>query len=247
MNITLIERHGDAIVAAQSVDELYDLLESATPDIGYDRFALNLDLGGATDRGSSVLIHNYPSSWADIYESFNLAETDPVRRAAERCLTGFRWKNLPQLVSMTEPETATFKMGQRYGLIDGYTVARHLPSALSGCCTFTMSPDTSISQEKIFAADALGGLALAQARRLSGWLESTPTACLTDRQRDCVLWAARGKTDWEISQILGIGRETVIQHLKDARLRYDSPNRVSLILNALFDGLIGFSDIFRRR
>ena len=46
---------------------------------------------------------------------------------------------------------------------------------------------------------------------------------------------------------MGISKETVIQHLKEARDRYDTSNRASLILYALFDGLISFSDIFRWR
>ena len=37
------------------------------------------------------------------------------------------------------------------------------------------------------------------ARRLTG-LETGGKPVLTDRQRDCVLWAARGKTEWEIVQ-----------------------------------------------
>ena len=68
---------------------------------------------------------------------------------------------------------------------------------------------------------------------------------LTDRQVDCVLWAARGKTDYEISVILGISHETVIQHLKMARERYGVQKRTMLAVRALFDGLISFSDILK--
>ena len=69
---------------------------------------------------------------------------------------------------------------------------------------------------------------------------------LTDRQRDCVLWAARGKSDWEISRILDVGEETVIRHVKQARERYGVQKRSLLIIRALFDGLFCFDDIFRR-
>jgi DNA-binding CsgD family transcriptional regulator len=47
--------------------------------------------------------------------------------------------------------------------------------------------------------------------------------------------------------ILGIATETVIQHLKMARERYQVHCKQSLIVSALFDGLIGFSDIIRWR
>ena len=72
-----------------------------------------------------------------------------------------------------------------------------------------------------------------------------PAPGLTDRQRDCLLWAARGKSDWEISRILGISRETVIQHLKQARERYGVGKRTLLAVHALFDGTISFLDIVK--
>ena len=57
---------------------------------------------------------------------------------------------------------------------------------------------------------------------------------------------ARGKTDWEISQILGIGQETVIQHMKDARDRYGVTKRTLLAIRALFEGQISFADPYWR-
>ena len=47
--------------------------------------------------------------------------------------------------------------------------------------------------------------------------------------------------------ILGISSETVIQHLKVARERYQVHCKQSLVVSALFDGLIGFGDIIRWR
>lgn len=58
--------------------------------------------------------------------------------------------------------------------------------------------------------------------------------------------AARGKSDWEIGQILGVSHETVIQHLKQARERYGVGKRTLLAIHALFDGGIGFLEVLRR-
>ena len=88
------------------------------------------------------------------------------------------------------------------------------------------------------------------ARRLwamRGGLQMPPRPILTDRQRDCVLWVARGKSDWEISQILGVGEETVARHIKQACERYGVNKRTYLVILTLFDGTLTFSDIFRRR
>jgi LuxR family quorum-sensing system transcriptional regulator CciR len=59
------------------------------------------------------------------------------------------------------------------------------------------------------------------------------------------MWAARGKSDWEISRILGISQDTVIEHLRHARERYGVGKRTPLAIHALFDGTIGFLDVLR--
>jgi LuxR family quorum sensing-dependent transcriptional regulator len=47
------------------------------------------------------------------------------------------------------------------------------------------------------------------------------------------VWASEGKTDWEISVILGISRPTVVKHLLSARQRLDAMNRAHLIGEAI--------------
>lgn len=81
------------------------------------------------------------------------------------------------------------------------------------------------------------------------WRVRPSPACrarLTDRQRDCLIWVARGKGDWETSIILGISKETVAQHISEACERYGVRKRTSLMIHALFDGTISFADIARR-
>jgi len=243
----LVETLGKLIVNASSIDNLHETMAKTTHDIGFDRFALSLEIGCGSAFGTSVLIHDYPMSWADVYIGFNLAQTDPIRRAAERSLLGFKWKRIRNMVPFTDVERRTFEAGHKHGIADGYTVPRHVPGEVMGSCSFVIGPDSKLPEEMLPGAELLGAIALASARKLSGWKERVEPPKLTDRQRDCVLWAARGKTDWEISRILGISRDTVVQHLREARDRYDAGKRASLILYALFDGLISFADIFRWR
>lgn len=94
------------------------------------------------------------------------------------------------------------------------------------------------------AAELIGALAIAAARRitLGDALPNRPR--LTDRQRECVLWAARGKTAYETGLIMGISPETVIQHLKLARERCQAHSRHTLTVAALLEGIICFRDIF---
>jgi LuxR family transcriptional regulator, quorum-sensing system regulator CciR len=56
---------------------------------------------------------------------------------------------------------------------------------------------------------------------------------------------ARGKTDWEISRILGISEETVTQHINLARKRYCVDRRTALAVRAMQDGQISYSGNWR--
>lgn len=79
MRLGLVELLGDGILTASSIDHLREALTRATRDMGFDRFALSLEIGCAADSSTSLLVHDYPASWADVYIGFNLAATDPVR------------------------------------------------------------------------------------------------------------------------------------------------------------------------
>jgi LuxR family quorum-sensing system transcriptional regulator CciR len=66
---------------------------------------------------------------------------------------------------------------------------------------------------------------------------------LTDRQIDCLLLSAAGKTEWETARILGISLSTVHSHMMQAMRRYGVFNRQQLLFHALRDGLISFADL----
>jgi DNA-binding CsgD family transcriptional regulator len=61
---------------------------------------------------------------------------------------------------------------------------------------------------------------------------------LTKRERECLNWAAEGKTSWEISQILKISERTVNFHLGNCIEKTNSVNRQQAISKCLILGVI---------
>lgn len=61
---------------------------------------------------------------------------------------------------------------------------------------------------------------------------------LTKREIDCLYWAANGKTDGEIGEILNIARWTVVTYLTNAKLKLGCSNRTSTVATALALGVI---------
>src|SRR3546814_2596404 len=75
------------------------------------------------------------SSDLKVYVGFDLGGADPVRRAGERSMTGFRWDEIESYIPLTRSDRQMLHVGREYGLADGYTVPRHLPGEASGACS----------------------------------------------------------------------------------------------------------------
>jgi DNA-binding CsgD family transcriptional regulator len=61
---------------------------------------------------------------------------------------------------------------------------------------------------------------------------------LTKREKECLNWAAEGKTSWEISQILKISERTANFHLGNCIEKTHSVNRQQAISKCLILGVI---------
>jgi LuxR family quorum-sensing system transcriptional regulator CciR len=66
---------------------------------------------------------------------------------------------------------------------------------------------------------------------------------LTDRQRECIILSARGKSDSVIAQLLGLRPKTVNAYMESAKKRYGVATRNQLIVRALYASEITFLDI----
>jgi LuxR family quorum-sensing system transcriptional regulator CciR len=236
----------EQIKAAESNRDLEQALGQACRTMGFQYFALTQHL--ASPDQQAIRMHNYPEPWVDWFDANGLSVTDPVHRASQVTNAGFVWSEVPAMIKLTRADEQVLERARREGIGDGFTVPAHVPGEVSGSCSFAVEPLRGMPERTLPLIEAIGAFAFGAARRLNGIRDVAPgrPPVLTDRQRDCVLWAARGKTAWEIAQILNLSEETVIEHLKLARSRYDVPKQALLSIWALFDGLITFSDILRR-
>ncbi len=246
--IRVAEEFTQAVEALTCPEELAGLLEEIAEALGFRYFALthHVDLPRAPQ--PAVRIHNYPPGWAGYFDENGLGPIDPVHRASQLTSVGFTWSRLPQMIELNERDRGILDRAAREGIGEGYTVPAHVPGEAAGSCSFATATGMPVSEDLLPLAQLIGMIAFETARRM--WevrdTDTQPRPRLTDRQRDCVFWAARGKSDWEIAKILGISHETIIQHLKQARERYGVGKRTQLTVHALFDGTLSFTDVISR-
>ena len=230
----------------RSEEQLACALAEVSRDLGFRYFALTHHVDVRRSR-AAIRLHNYPPGWAEWFDEQQLGEADPVHRASNLTSVGFAWSSLGEMIVLTASDQRVLDLARREGIGEGFTVPAHVPGEAHGSCSFAAETGIRVPEQHFPLAQLVGAFAFESARRIRRSQEpASPAPRLTDRQRECVMWAARGKSDWEISQILGVGHETVIQHLKQARERYGVGKRTLLAIHALFDGTIGFVDVLRR-
>jgi len=233
-----------------NADDLATALAAVTKDLGFQYFALSHHVDFAAAGGQAIRLHNYPAQWQDFYDRHSLGICDPVHRASQVTSIGFPWSRMRSMIPLTASDMRVLALGGALGIANGFTVPAHVPGEASGSCTFASEAGHPMPERMLPLAQLAGNFAFEAARRLwtgRGRRQPGRMPILTDRQRHCVLLVACGKSDWEMSQILGLSEETVTRHIKQACERYGVNKRTLLVIRTLFDGTITFTDILRAR
>jgi LuxR family quorum-sensing system transcriptional regulator CciR len=227
---------------------LSDLLGEISRDMGFAYFALTHHVDIRHAPLPAIRLANYPSDWVDWFDDNRLGPSDPVHRASQLTSVGFSWSQLSSLIRLTARDCEVLELAGLRGIGDGFTIPAHVPGEANGSVSFATAAGRPLCEQHLPEAQLVGAFAFEAARRI--WQMRHPCLAprphLTDRQRDCVIWAARGKSDWEIARILGLSEDTVTEYLKRARERYGVSKRTMLAVHALFDGAISFADVLKR-
>jgi LuxR family quorum-sensing system transcriptional regulator CciR len=229
----------------RSIQQLENALGEVSDAMGFRYFALVHHDDTLEGHGRALRVHNYPLSFSSWFDRNKLGRRDPVHRASHQTMRGFSWTRVPDMIRLGSADLDIFQRARAEGIGNGFTVPAHVPGESRGSCSFAVGADDQMADDWLPIAQLIGVNAFETARaiHLRGRGGTGQPLCLTRRQRDCVILAARGKTDGEIAGILGLSRETVRQHLKQARERYGIQTRAELAVRALHDGVITFNEV----
>jgi len=232
------------IESAQSAADLEAALQQICEELGFQYFALthHVDIVRAGSR--AIRLHNYPNRWADFYDKRALGVSDPVHRMSHTTRIGFQWSVIADKIPLTRHDKLMLWLGREQGIGNGFTIPANVPGEARGSVSFVNEAGRALPVDALPIAELIGGHAFEIARRIWGVrsLNLDPPPRLTDRQRDCVLWAGRGKGDWEISRILDVSEETVARHISHGCGRYGVSKRALLFIRTLADGTLTLED-----
>jgi LuxR family quorum sensing-dependent transcriptional regulator len=233
----------DTLKRAGSTADVCSALVDATRSFGVSTVLAGVMPGPganaqARELESRVLLWDWPKEWFDHYAALNYIETDPVISYLRGFRQAVQWDKAMRTVSGGLAGERVFNEAREFGLHDGYAVPMLtiegdiVMISLGGReVDFDQRATDTISLLATFAA----GRALEVSSRGAAY-DARPS--LTDREIECLRWAAVGKSEWEISQILSISEHTAEKHLLNAKRKLKASNRVHAVAEAIRFGLI---------
>jgi DNA-binding CsgD family transcriptional regulator len=228
----------DTLEDAASVGAVADAFVAAMARLGFERVGLLSDVDPLNPGPHGVSIISNQEDWIAHYSGEGYHRVDPIQRTARRRATPFAWSDpkfreglsAEQLRMMSDLDEA--KLG--YGVAIPLRSPGELPAT---CALFTNGEEVGV--ENYALAHSMAVFAHAAAcRRLrdeTGEPEETPPK-LTARERECLIFAARGKSDWQIGQILTLSERTVHHAIERAKRRLGVATRVQAIVRAIHHG-----------
>ena len=198
--------------------------------------------------GPDCVLSNYPDSFMNAYLNKRLRVHDPVIKIVLSHRRATAWDVIPLMQverAKGAPEREILEMRCGAGGRAGVTApafdrgGRHYDVALVSFARARAL--TQVEQRyneprvQLFAAYFAS---VAPAVLLRKQRVEKPAVSLTDRERDCLCWAAKGKSSWEIGQLLNISEPTVKFHLMNTGKKLGAHTRALTITRAIQAGLI---------
>jgi DNA-binding CsgD family transcriptional regulator len=219
-----------------TLDDAVGAIGSVFADFGFDYFCL-LNMPLPEQRFEEVMhAIRIPSEWLEVYLREDYVQIDPMLRHCRRTSLPFAWKSAP-FDSEREPRAVEFvQRVTDFGLAEGLLVPVLGPFGCDGV-VWMGGERLEITPRDTACLHLIAIYALGRVRQLSP-VRVPAKAALTAREREVLTWIARGKSAWDIGEILNIAKRTVEEHAQTAFRKLNAVNRAQAVAIALRDGHI---------
>jgi LuxR family quorum sensing-dependent transcriptional regulator len=180
---------------------------------------------------SRILFQRFPKEWAERYHDRGYVFRDPIVHRLQNERTPFDWEEAYSSCPAADDVALIKGEASEFGLREGHVVPVAMLDGSVAAVSFGGAGADIDSEARAilaFAASYAVGSFLHHRKSRQRLLGK-----VSPREFDCLLWAAEGKTDWEIAVILGISKPTVVKHLLSAREKLGAVTKGHAIAIAL--------------
>ncbi|MDB5522337.1 MAG: transcriptional regulator, LuxR family [Rhizobium sp.] len=228
--------------AVDRVDPGQALLEFVDA-LGFDFFSYAIFATRSPKIKSGLILTNYSSKWTERYREHAYHNDDPIVMDSRKARLPFRWGSKQYLSGLDQDSQKMMREAMDFNIMQGFTVPIHGPdgecglfSGIHALAADDVTEPWSTSHHWLVALAPYVhafGVSYGEDRH-----DDREPVVLTEHERTCLSWTLKGKTAWEISQIIGRSKPTVEYHLQKAIKKLDASNKAHAAALAMRKGLM---------
>jgi DNA-binding CsgD family transcriptional regulator len=232
--LRFIERCAEANAEAATSDFL-----KTVDHMGFDGTACGAWAGVGKNRRSRFFFVQWPADWLEFYNTSGAFEVDLLPLEARRRVTPFLWSEIYSGKKLTAAQKAFSEAGWAYGWRDVFAVPIHGPGNLQGLVTLATRTERVFDAKERAVLEIMARTIWDRCRTTEGFgMPASGSSKLSARELECLQWAAAGKSDADIAELIGISRATAHFHIERAKRRLGVKTRVEAVAVGVLEGLI---------
>lgn len=219
------------------------LFSQVLADLGFREWAYQVIRAEALPGEKPVILTTFSDCWRDHYIDSGYHLIDPVILKGPEQLLPFTWSSMSFGVDPTDEQKNFFAEAEAFGLGEGLGIPVHGVHGSLAMVSMVAEEETrrlaSMLHRHGEEVHLISLIFHNIARELMALGRSgRGPISLSARERECLLWLAKGKTRWEISIIMGISVRTVKYHLNNVRAKLGVCSREQAIVKAVMLDII---------
>lgn len=227
----------EALAACRTLDAVRDAFRLRIAAFGYTACACGAFV--PTDNGPEThfFFQDWPPAWIALYARRNFVANDYSVAEARRRIAPFTWLEAKAQRNLSRQEQEIWDTAVDWGWTDGLSVPIHGPGGYFGLVTMAGKhrPMPPALRNELHL---LAFMAHERCRVVAGIAPVADSpAALTTRELECLRWVASGKTDTEISALLGLTAQTVKGYVDEARSKLGAKTRSQAVARLVLGGL----------
>ncbi len=231
----------ESLLNCATVEDLHATTVTITKRMGFEHFLYAVRVNTSLTRPYQFVFSGYPREWRDHYDASGYGNIDPTVQHCAKKVIPVIWER-----QIFNGKPASKMMGEAAdcGLASGASFAVHGGHGEVAMLSLASSQNPRQAKQDIIAALGMAQLLTCYLHEaiqrivLSKYPLPLKKISLTDREKECMLWAAEGKTGGDIADILTISERTVIFHLQNAGRKMGVTSRQHAVSRAISMGLI---------
>jgi LuxR family quorum sensing-dependent transcriptional regulator len=231
----LVDVAMDFIARCERHESLRDLIPDFSATLkafGFNYFMMTRLPALGEDAEPYIIAHTWPADWLARYREGKYFWHDPVSAFSLTRARPFSWGEARKASRRTRIAGKIASEASSLGLIDGIGFPMGDPSSVQAV--------VSLAADHLVDLDPLSRNMLhlvclnAEMRAVELYDKATLVfSKLTDREREVLRWIANGKVSEDVSEIIGVSRRTVEQHLLHTRQKLNAATTVHAVARAI--------------